>query len=34
MKVDGKKRSLYHYHATMEIPYTAGCSRGRQVTVR
>ena len=26
---DGKRTSLYHYHATWEYPYTIGCYRGR-----
>jgi hypothetical protein len=26
---DGKKVSLYHYHATWEFPYTLGCFRGK-----
>jgi hypothetical protein len=26
---DGKKRSMYHYHATWDFPYTAGCIRGK-----
>ncbi|MDQ3936781.1 MAG: YHYH protein, partial [Actinomycetota bacterium] len=30
VKVDGRKRRLYHYHATMEFPYTVGCFRGEQ----
>lgn len=34
VKLDGKKRSTYHYHATMEFPYTVGCFRGRQVSAR
>jgi hypothetical protein len=28
--IDGKKQVLYHYHATMEFPYTAGCFHGKQ----
>lgn len=28
VKIDGKRRSTYHYHATMEFPYTVGCFRG------
>lgn len=28
VKVDGRKQTLYHYHATMEFPYTVGCFRG------
>jgi hypothetical protein len=30
VKVDGKKQKLFHYHATMEFPYTVGCFRGEQ----
>ena len=30
VKVDGRKQALYHYHATMEFPYTVGCFRGTQ----
>ena len=30
VKVDGRKQSLYHYHATMEFPYTVGCFRAEQ----
>jgi len=26
---DGKRMSLYHYHATAEYPYTIGCYRGK-----
>jgi len=26
---DGKRVSIYHYHATWEYPYTIGCFRGR-----
>ena len=26
---DGRRVSLYHYHATWEYPYTLGCFRGR-----
>ena len=26
--IDGRKRSTYHYHATMEFPYTVACFRG------
>jgi YHYH protein len=26
---DGKPREMYHYHATDEFPYVAGCLRGR-----
>ena len=26
---DGRRISLYHYHATWEYPYTLGCFRGR-----
>lgn len=25
---DGKQVNMYHYHATMDFPYTAGCMRG------
>lgn len=28
VKIDGRRRSTYHYHATMEFPYTVGCFRG------
>ena len=28
IKWNGKNRSLYHYHATMEYPYTLGCYAG------
>ena len=28
---DGQQRSLYHYHATWEYPYTLGCFRGNRV---
>jgi hypothetical protein len=28
IKVDGKRQRMYHYHATMEFPYTLGCYRG------
>jgi len=28
--VDGKRVVTYHYHATLEYPYTAGCFRGVQ----
>ncbi|HEX8053465.1 MAG TPA: YHYH protein [Thermoleophilaceae bacterium] len=31
VKIDGRKRSTYHYHATMEFPYTVGCFRGKQM---
>ncbi len=30
VKVDGKRQRLYHYHATMEFPYTVGCFRAEQ----
>ncbi len=30
VKVDGRRQKLYHYHATMEFPYTVGCFRGEQ----
>ena len=30
VKVDGRRRAMYHYHATMEFPYTVGCFRGEQ----
>jgi hypothetical protein len=30
---DGKKTTLYHYHATWEYPYTIGCYRGTPVKV-
>src|SRR5262249_948760 len=26
---DGKRMSMYHYHATAEYPYTIGCYRGK-----
>ena len=28
VKIDGKKQRIYHYHATLEYPYTLGCFRG------
>ena len=28
IKIDGKRVRMYHYHATMEYPYTLGCYRG------
>jgi YHYH protein len=28
---DGKKRNLYHYHATWEYPYTVGCFRATPI---
>jgi hypothetical protein len=28
LRVDGKLVRTYHYHATLEFPYTAGCFRG------
>lgn len=34
VKVDGRRQSLYHYHATMEFPYTVGCFRGEQAETR
>ena len=30
IKIDGKRQTTYHYHATMEFPYTVGCFRGTQ----
>lgn len=30
IKVDGKRQTLYHYHATMEFPYTVGCFPGER----
>lgn len=30
---DGQLRTIYHYHATWEYPYTVGCFRGKPVTV-
>jgi hypothetical protein len=32
VKIDGVRRSTYHYHATMEFPYTVGCFRGEQAS--
>jgi hypothetical protein len=31
VRIDGKLVRLYHYHATMEYPYTLGCFRGTPV---
>ena len=31
---DGKRISLYHYHATREFPYTVGCFVGKAVSAR
>ena len=28
IELDGRRRRAYHYHATMEYPYTLGCFRG------
>ena len=28
VKIDGKTKRLFHYHATQEFPYTVGCFRG------
>lgn len=25
---DGKPAEMYHYHATLDFPYTIGCMRG------
>jgi hypothetical protein len=33
IRIDGRRRRLYHYHATMEYPYTLACFRGRRVQV-
>lgn len=30
---DGKRASLYHYHATWEYPYTIGCFRGTPIKI-
>jgi hypothetical protein len=30
---DGKRVSMYHYHATAEYPYTLGCFRGTAIRV-
>ena len=32
ISVDGTRKRLYHYHATMEYPYTLGCFRGTPVS--
>lgn len=32
VKLDGRLQVLYHYHATMEFPYTVGCFRGEQAS--
>ena len=32
IKIDGKRVRMYHYHATMEYPYTLGCFRGTPVS--
>ncbi|HYP24337.1 MAG TPA: YHYH protein [Actinomycetota bacterium] len=31
---DGEPRSMYHYHATYEFPYTVSCFRGDAIQVR
>jgi hypothetical protein len=31
---DGEKRVVYHYHATLEYPYTIGCYRGTPAVAR
>ena len=31
VKLEGKKRRTYHYHATLEYPYTVGCYAGTPV---
>ena len=31
IKIDGKRKRLFHYHATMQYPYTLGCYRGTPV---
>ncbi len=33
IKWNGKKKKLYHYHATWEYPYTIGCYRGTPAVV-
>jgi hypothetical protein len=33
IKLDGKTRRLFHYHATQEFPYTVGCFRGTPATL-
>ena len=33
VKVDGKRQALYHYHATLEFPYTVGCFHAKQSVV-
>ena len=32
VKIDGKKQRIYHYHATLEYPYTVGCYAGTPVS--
>ena len=29
---DGKRRSIYHYHATLDFPYLVGCFRGEPIS--
>ena len=31
IRIDGRRKPLYHYHATMQYPYTLGCYRGTAV---
>ena len=33
LTVKGKKKTVYHYHATEEYPYTLGCFRGTPIKV-
>ena len=33
VKLEGKKRRTYHYHATLEYPYTIGCYAGTPVAL-
>lgn len=32
VKLDGKTVRIYHYHATLEYPYTVGCYAGTPVS--
>lgn len=32
IRVDGKDKRLFHYHATQQFPYTVGCYRGTPAT--
>lgn len=32
IRIDGKRKRTYHYHATLEYPYTLGCFRGTPAT--